>query len=319
MKAVHTRAMLLRTTLLFLFGGAQSTVFGQQTITLDHYDRYGADVSALGPAAKLKLDAFATALVVAALANQRVEVLTVGHADFDDHGRAFEVSKSLDRAANAENAIETLFQQTARAALLPPERVALVHFATVGAGTLRPITRLTSEDQRQRNRRVDLVFGVAPAPAAIPRERFENCVGVLAGAAPPDAAHRMTCVCNKLLHSPGVKDYFYESRAAQQARAAAGDLSQYTPGQLGEFYLNFMFSTAERIAAVPATTEADLVAGLGAIDQSITRSISAFLGQAAPPTAGALEHSVAADIERRTRDPNHTYSCYADYFRDQLK
>jgi hypothetical protein len=129
----------------------------------------------------------------------------------------------------------------------------------------------------------------------------------------------MTCVCNKLLQSPGVKDYFYESRAAQQARAAAGDVSHYTPGQLSAFYFDFMSSTSEKIAEIPATSESDLVAGLGAIDQTIKRSISEFLRQAAGPAAGAFEHSVAADIERRTRDPHHIYSCYADHFRDALK
>ena len=320
MKIVRIQAVLPRTVLLLLLGGVQSLAFAQASITIANYPRYATDLNALDAAAQAKLQAFATALVGAATTHQGVDVSTLGHADFDAQGRAFEVAVSRDRAANAESALESIFNRTADVALLTPERRALVRFATVGVGTLRPmVTQPVNETQRLENRRVEIVFSVAPAPSAIPRERFENCAAVLAGAAPADRAHRMTCVCNQLLQSPAVKDYFYESRAARQARASAGDLRQYTPGQLSEFYRGFMFSTSRRIADIPASSESDLVAGLGAVDESITRSISEFLAQAAGREAGAYEHSVAADIERRTRDPHHIYSCYADYFRDARK
>lgn len=322
MKPVQTRAKLLRTALLLLLASAQSIAFAQQSITIANYPQHVTELNALDAGVQAKLQAFAAELVVAASANQGAEVTTLGHADFDAQGRAFEVLVSRDRAANAESALESLFNRTADLALLPQERRGLVRFATVGVGTLRPIvTQPVSEAQRRENRRVEIVFNVVPAMAAIPRERFENCVGVLEGAAPPERAHRMTCVCNKLLQSPPpvMKDYFYDSRAAQRARESAGDMSQFTPGQLTELYRGFMFSASRKIGDIPANSESDMVAGLGAVDEIISRSISVFLRQAAGPNVGAFDHSIAADIERRTRDPHHIYSCYADFFRDALK
>jgi hypothetical protein len=261
----------------------------------------------------VKLQAFAVELVGAAVANQNVEVTTIGHADFDAQGRGFEVAISRDRAVSADNALETLFKQTASTMQLPPDRIELVRFLTAGAGTLRPIHGNPSgEPQRRENRRVEIAFSPVPAAPANSRERFQSCVRALVDVVPAGPAGRMSCVCDKLLQTPTVKDYFYDSRAAEQARAAAGDVSGFTPGQLSDFYRSFMPAFGRRIAEIPASSDLDLAAGLAALDAGVCRGIKESLQKSVEPNAGAFEHSLAIDIAHRLHDPDHTYSCYAN-------
>lgn len=314
---IHSKSMLLSTALLVLVGGTHSGAFGQQSITIADYPRYGIDVNALEPAVQVKLRAFAAALVGAALASQSVEVTAIGHADFDAQGRAFEVAVSRDRAAGAEQAVETFFNQGATLAMLPEDRRKLVRFSAIGVGTLWPVfTNPTSEDERRANRRVEFVFNVAPTPVPDPREKLQSCLRVLAAGIPPGPARRMSCACNKLLQSPPpyIKDYFYDFRAAQQARTGAGAMSQFTPEQMRAFYRGFMLFIRQQIANIPATSDIDLAAGLVQLDDSIGRNLTDFLQQA-ELNAGPFEHSVAVDITRRMQDPNHTYACYAGYSR----
>jgi hypothetical protein len=312
---IQKRATLLRTALLFLLGSAQPSVFGQQTITIDNYPQHVTDVNALDAKARVKLQAFAVELVGAAVANQNVEVTTIGHADFDAQGRAFEVAISRDRAVSADSALETLFKQTASTMRLPPDRIELVRFLTAGAGTLRPIHGNPSgEPQRRENRRVELAFSVVPAAKFDSREGWQSCVRALAGdVVPPGPADRMRCVCNQLLQTPppDTKDYFYDARAAQEARAAAGDISQFLPGQLSDFYRSFMPSMGQRIA-IPASSDIELARGLQMLDTLIVRDIKELLKKSVEPDAGAFEHSLAIDIAHRLHDPTHTYSCYAN-------
>ncbi len=313
--SIQKRAALLRLALLFLLGGAQAAALGQQTVTIANYPQYATDVNKLDAGAQVKLQAFAAALVGAARAGQNVEVTTIGHADFDAQGRGFEVAVSRNRAVSADNALEVLFKQTASLAMLPPDRIELVRFLTAGAGTLRPIVNNPSgEDQRRENRRVELVLNMAPAATSDSREALQRCVRVLADdAVPPEPARRMTCMCNQLLQTPppDTKDYFYDARAAQERRAAAGDLSQFTPGQLSDFYRSFMPSLVQRIS-IPAAFDRELASGLHALDIDIVRGIKELLKKSVEPDAGAFEHSLAHDIAFRLHDSNHIYSCYAD-------
>lgn len=313
--SIQKRAALLRTALLFLLGSAQSSAFAQQTITIDNYPQHATDVNALDAKARVKLQAFAVELVGAASVNQNVEVTTIGHADFDAQGRAFEVAISRNRAVSADTALEVLFKQTASTLRLPPERIELVRFLTAGAGTLRPIHGNPSgEPQRRENRRVEMVFNVVPAPTFDSREGWQSCVRALAGdVVPPGPAGRMSCACNKLLQTPPpeMKDYFYDARAAQEARAAAPDVSQFTPGALSDFYRSFMPSMGQRIA-IPASSDVELARGLQMLDTVIVRDIKELLKKSVEPGAGAFEHSLAIDITNRLADPNHIYSCYAN-------
>jgi hypothetical protein len=190
----------------------------------------------------------------------------------------------------------------------------LVRFLTVGAGTLRPIrSNPTGEPERRKNRRVEMVLNTAPLATANFRERWQACVRSLASV-PSEAAPRVSCVCNKLLQSPppDTKDYYYDARAAEQARAAAGDISQFTPGQLSDFYRSFMPSMGRQIAEIPATSDLDMAAALQAVDDGILRGIRASLRKSVEPNAGAFEHSLAIDVAHRLHDPSHTYSCYAN-------
>jgi outer membrane protein OmpA-like peptidoglycan-associated protein len=313
--SIQKRATLLRTALLFLLGSAQSSAFAQQTISIDNYPQHATDVNALDAKARVKLQAFAVELVGAAVANQNVEVTTIGHADFDAQGRAFEVAISRDRAVSADTALEILFKQTASTMRLPPDRIELVRFLTAGAGTLRPIHGNPSgEPQRRENRRVEMAFNVVPAPAFDSREGWQRCLRALAGdVVPPGPAGRMSCACNKLLQTPPpeMKDYFYDARAAAQARAAAPDVSRFTTGQLSDFYRSFMPSMSQRIA-IPASSDLELARGLKMLDDVIVRDIKELLKKSVEPDAGAFEHSLAIDIANRLADPSHIYSCYAN-------
>jgi outer membrane protein OmpA-like peptidoglycan-associated protein len=315
---IQKRATLLRAALLFLLGSAQSSAFGQQistTTTIDNYPQHATNVNALDAKARVKLQGFANELVGAAFANQNVEVTTIGHADFDAQGRAFEVAISRERAVSADTALELLFKQTASVMRLAPERIELVRFLTAAAGTLRPIHGNPSgEPQRRENRRVELAFSVVPAATFDSREGWQSCLRALGGdVVPPGPAGRMSCVCNKLMRAapPDTKDYFYDARAAEEARAAAGDISQFLPGQLSEFYRSFMPSLGQRIA-IPASSDIELARGLKMLDDVIVRDIKQLLKKSVEPGAGAFELGLASDIANRLHDPNHTYSCYAD-------
>jgi hypothetical protein len=192
----------------------------------------------------------------------------------------------------------------------------LVRISTVGVGTQRPVfPRPANEEQRKANRRVDLVFTTTPPPPPDPRAAFDICVQALAGATPPGPVRRMSCVCNKLLQQPPpfIKDYVYDFQASLQARAGAGDMSQFTPAQMSALYRGFMQFVRPQIASVtgPGT---DVRAGLFAIDDAIGRNLNDFITQA-DQGAGLFERTVSVDILKRMQDPNHIYACYAGYSR----
>ena len=288
----------------------------QGTVTISDYPAHATSVASLTPDKQQSFRAFALGLVGAALTGAGVDVTIIGHADFDGQGRTFEIAVSRGRATSAEQAIETFFNQAADAAALPVAARRLVRFSTVGVGTQRPVfPRPASEEERKANRRVDLVFAATAPPPPDPRAAFETCVRVLAGAAPPGPVRRMTCVCNKLLQPPPpfVKDYVYDFQAALQARAGAGDMSQFTPAQMSALYRSFMQFVRPQIASV-AGPDADVRAGLFAIDDGIGRNLNDFITQA-EQGAGLFERTVSVDIVKRMQDPNHVYACYAGYSR----
>lgn len=309
--------MILRAFLVLLVCLAYLGVAAGSSVTIADYPRYGTDVAALNPTMQAEMKAFATGLVGAVLAGQSVDVMVIGHADFDVKGRKFEVDVSRERAAGAESALETFFSQAADAALLPADRRKLVRFTAIGVGTQRPVfPSPVNEEQRKANRRVELVFTTMAIPPPDPRATFQSCVRVLANASPPGPARRMTCVCNKLLQPtpPFVRDYFYDFQAARQARTGAGAMSQFTPEQMSAFYRGFMLFMSQEIAKFSTASDADLTIGLVQIDDFIGRNLTDFISQA-ELGAGPFEHTVSVDIVKRMQEPNHTYSCYAGYSR----
>ena len=68
-------------------------------------------------------------LVQAVLAGQSVDVMVIGHADFDGKGREFEIGVSRERAAGAESSLETFFSQAADSAALPTDQRKLEFYA----------------------------------------------------------------------------------------------------------------------------------------------------------------------------------------------
>jgi outer membrane protein OmpA-like peptidoglycan-associated protein len=141
----------------------------QNSVTFSDYPRYGTDVNALPPDLQAGMKAFATGLVALALSGQSVDVTVIGHADFDAKGRAFEAEVSRQRAAGAENALETFFVQAANAVALPADRLKFVRFTAIGAGTLRPVhAKPVNEEQRKNNRRVELVVTTTAVPLPDP-------------------------------------------------------------------------------------------------------------------------------------------------------
>jgi outer membrane protein OmpA-like peptidoglycan-associated protein len=287
------------------------------SVTFNDYPRYGTDVSALPPAVQQGMKNFATGLVGAVIAGQSVDVTVIGHADFDAQGSDFEIDVSRQRAAGAESALETFFNQASDVANLSAQSRRLVTFVSIGVGTQRPVVpHPLNEDDRKANRRVEFVFNTTALPPPDPLATFQSCVRVLATASPAGPARRMTCVCNKLLQPspPFVKSYFYDFQAAQQARAGAGAMSQFTPEQMTAFYRNFMHFARQEIQKFSGSSDADLRAGLIQIDDVIGRNLNDFLSQA-ELGAGPFEHGVSVDIVKSMQDPNHTYSCYAGYSR----
>jgi hypothetical protein len=293
------------------------TATGQNSVTFADYPRYGTDVAALPPDVQIRMRAFAAGLVGAVLGGQSVDVIVIGHADFDAKGRQFEVTVSRERAAGGESALEIFFSQAADAVHLSADRRMLVRFAAIGVGTQQPVfPSPQNEEQRKGNRRVQLVFATTPVPPPDPRATFQSCVRILSNASPPGPARRMTCVCNKLLQLPPpfVKDYVYDFQAARQARAGAGAMSQFTPEQMRAFYRGFMVFIRQQIANLSTASDADLMIGLVQLDDFIGRNLTDFIAQA-ELGAGPFETTVSVDIVRRMQDPNHTYSCYVGYSR----
>jgi hypothetical protein len=126
----------------------------------------------------------------------------------------------------------------------------------------------------------------------------------------------MSCVCNKLLQPPPpfIKDYVYDFRAAFLARAGGTDMSQFTPEQMRALYRDFMVFVRPQINSVSGS-DPDVRTGLFAIDDKIGSSLDSFISQASLG-AGPFEKTVSIDILKRMQDPNHIYSCYAGYSRN---
>ena len=303
--------------LLFCFAHASFAGAAETSMTVADYPRYATDVSTLPADAQTGMRTFATGLVGAILAGQSVDVTVIGHADFDAKGKEFEIDVSRDRAAGGDKALETFFNQAADAAALPANKRKLAHFVSIGVGTERPVfPKPANEEERKANRRIEIVVKVTAVPSPDPRAKFQNCVRVLANSSPPGPARRMSCVCNKLLQPvpPYVKDYFYDFQAAKQARAGAGAMSKFTPEQMSAFYRGFMLFIRQEIDKVSTSSDADLKNGLTQLDDTIGRNLTDFLTQG-ELGVGPFERTVSVDIAAKMQDPNHTYSCYAGYSR----
>lgn len=161
-----------------------SPVFAAERHTvLEDYPRYGKSPSA----EQLRhMDPVVEDVVQAIKAGAVATVRLVGHADFDANGRAFETRVSEERAAAAQQTL--LAKISARASLegISQDRLwANLNMSAKGMGTREPVvTNPRSEEERKRNRRVDIHWvspeprpRPAPRPVPTPIEIVERVVG----------------------------------------------------------------------------------------------------------------------------------------------
>lgn len=287
-----------------------------RSIEIPDYPRYA---TTLNPTQQDQLRRFAGLVVGALGAGQKVNVSVFGHADFDAQGRQFEIDVSQERANTGEAALRQMIQEEARTANLPLDR--LTNFEVIsstGIGTLRPkVASPRSEADRRANRRIEIVYSAVPLPAPVSQSVYSRCMNVLRGASPPGPARRMTCVCDKLGSSPLAQDTHYEFSARQRIPGSAG-MPNLTPEQweaaMSELIQHMRPNI--RAAADAARTDQDFQASLLATDDRVGVNINNFATAAAPDlNPGLFDRVVLADIKNRMANPNHIYSCYANYSR----
>ncbi len=260
----------------------------------------------------------ATAIAGVLLTGANVAITITGHADFDSQGRDFETRISEERARGAETNLRTMIRAALRSMALPESRADTVDMVTTGVGTLMPVyPNPANEQERLANRRVDFVFTGAAAPP--PPQQLPRCQRVMAGSSPAGPARRMGCVCDLLANNPRALDYAYNYQTAQQARAGAGSMANWTPDQWHAFAQAMTNKLRRDIAAAgnQNTADPDFATALRAIDDSVGRSINDFMNQAAPSGSAPdlMEKVVVYDISTRMQDPAHIYKCYSGYSR----
>lgn len=304
--------LLLISLITFVIPGAAHAL----SSTISDYPRYGTEFNAQQ---QQELRHAARAVAGMLFTGASVDVAIFGHADFDAGGSPVELRVSTERARSAENALRSMIAQELAAISLPPDRIRNVTITSTGIGTLRPVfPRPRSEEERRANRRVEFVWTASAGPPPPPAEPiFQRCARVIASVPGAGPKRRMSCVCNKLQQSaPPVGDTHYDFRAKQQLPGSAG-FPSLTPEQWSVAMQSLTRHLRTDIRAVgQGASDADFTAGLVTLDDTVGRNIKDFQMQTnAGAATGLLDLALLADIRGRMADPNHTYSCYANYSR----
>ncbi|HEY2028873.1 MAG TPA: hypothetical protein VGH20_06660 [Myxococcales bacterium] len=285
------------------------------TTILADYPRYG---TALSPDKELALRSAARAVAGVLLTGGSVDVAIYGNADFDND-RSKEVSVSTERARSAEATLRRMIAEEA-ALVGQSGRLSAVSITSTGLGTLRPVfPRPLNEEQRRANRRIEIVWNASAGPLPAPSEPiFQRCMRVLPSVSVAGTRRRMACVCSKLQQiTPAVGDTHYDYRAKLQMPGSAG-WPNLTPEQWNVAVNGFVrhLRADIRSSSNNSPRDADFAAGLVALDDMVGRNIDDFSNQQVGGSAtGLLDRALLADIQNRMSDPNHTYSCYANYSR----
>lgn len=174
----HFPAVLFLILLLSLPAWAQQ----RDTVTVADYPRHA---TALTPEQAAFMNRFAAAVVAVLNGGAKVQISTIGHADFDAQGRDFELQVSRERAATAQAELQRLIaQQAAAQAVAPDKLLGLTFMPPTGVGTQQPrFAHPVSEAQRKENRRVELTWVGTQAPPPAPLAT--QCVKPITGSNPP--------------------------------------------------------------------------------------------------------------------------------------
>jgi hypothetical protein len=137
-------------------------------------NNFPAHATTLSPEHLVPLRAGARQLAALVALGKPVYVMTVGYADFDAKGRAFENQVSQSRAESGLKAFRIEFDKAATEANLAPELRAKVDFwEAIPQGSLDPIVKNPSnEAQRRLNRRVEFYWSTEEVASAAIRRSF---------------------------------------------------------------------------------------------------------------------------------------------------
>lgn len=293
-------------------------LFGQgiPSITIADFPRYGTEPT---PVQREELRRVAMAIVGTLLTNNEVNISVLGHADFDAHGRDFEIDKSRERAQGAENSLKALVDEESAKANLPASSQQLVHYTVVGLGTARPVNlHPRNEEERKANRRVEFIITISALQTPIAESTFQRCIRVLTGSNPPGPIRRITCACHKFQQpSPRVQDSHYDFQSSRLLIPGSAGMPNLTPEQWDIAIRGMVHHMRQDIAkSSDGFSDPDFAKNLLMLDDTIGRNINDFYSQQnAGDATGIFHRVIISDIQARMADSNHIYSCYAGYSR----
>jgi hypothetical protein len=280
-------------------------------INVDGFPQYGEQISA-EQREKLRLPAAGVALLLAGGASVRVSIY--GHADFDQKKTPQQIYEiSYNRAKYARETLQAVLLEEGAKLLVPAARLQTVQYEIQGLGNSMP--RVQGFDPR--NRRVEFVWAVSP-PAPVPQQSvFDRCNKVLAGAGPPGPVRRMTCACTKFLQAPATQDSHYDFRASRNLIPGSAGMPNLTPEQWDAAIRGMVHHMKQDISNVAqGASDPDFSRSLMTLDDTVGRNINDFYSQLnAGGATGLFDRVIVGDIQARMADPNHVYSCYANYSR----
>ena len=282
-------------------------------VVLEDYPRYSATPS---PENAARLKSIGTALAAAAsiaTGERMLQVLVVGHADFDAKGREFELEVSNDRARAARDAIYSAFEAAANQMALSDAKVRLISIEWQGRGTS---AALYGPDQpmslRIKNRRVEVSW--APVDVIRPSTSVSTarCAQIITAARiSPGRKARIACACNMLRDNIRAGDDYYNFQAFQLALGPRNgrDLSQEQLNEVFRRAKNHYRSDVDNAHRSQPTDDEAFAAALVQVDFLVIFNVDLFVKQTA--VAPQLhDRVIIGDIGKKELDTSHIYSCY---------
>lgn len=299
---------------------ADVALSGPHTIIIPDYPRYATSVTDLAPHLIADMKDIARRIVNELLANNSVNVIVEGFADFDAKGRDFEQQVSIDRAIGARTFLVDEVHRIGQAAGLSATVLKRFSVQSAGFGSRRPTVRYpANEDDRKQNRRVHIVWDTAPVPSQDVQpfdQILDRAQRAVEQVQRPGPKRRLTCLVGKLRDSRAADGYFsYDALKAFPGSAGWPAMNSPQFDEMVKATTVHVRPQLRTIAAA-ARNEAEMATHLENLDDNIGRNIFNFEQQlVGDSSTGVLMRTFNATIGRLQLDPNSILSCYSGYAR----
>jgi outer membrane protein OmpA-like peptidoglycan-associated protein len=292
-------------------------------VTVFRFPQHSAEINALPPEEKAKMDALATE-IADSFTRGKVPIVAffiIGHADRDQRGRDFEMQVSVKRAEAAQAWLVAQAKARVQQRGGNPAEVDMADFSLNAQGASNLYTQATTLPEREMNRRVVVKYAtLEPDPLTDALGFAPNLARarlLITTQPQTDATRRVICALDKLAN-PATDDTYFEWGSLRQV---AGGLGGLTDEQVLALARSIIMSLRRHIAnnnnygvpnifGVPYAPDDIVVQNLLNWEQNVRHTKNMLVAAHGQAPVGKIHQSVGRYIARNEDNPNSILSCF---------